>query len=188
MKEEKAMKLGIVKRNEVAFILIDIQEKFMPVIYNIESVIANSNILIKGASILKIPIIVTEQYPRGLGKTVDKIELEADQKIIEKMSFDCFGCYEFVRELDSLNVKTLVLFGIESHVCVLKTSLEALSRGYEVHVVADATSSRTQDNKNIALERLRQSGVFISSTEMILFQLIDQAGTEEFRDISKLVK
>jgi len=188
MKEEKAMKLGIVKRNEVAFILIDIQEKFMPVIYNIESVIANSNILIKGASILKIPIIVTEQYPRGLGKTVDKIELEADQKVIEKMSFDCFGSYEFVRELDSLNVKTLVLFGMESHVCVLKTSLEALSRGYEVHVVADAISSRTQDNKNIALERLRQSGVFIASTEMTLFQLIDQAGTEEFRAISKLVK
>jgi nicotinamidase-related amidase len=184
------MKSGIPKKEEVVFILIDIQERFMPVIHNIENVIENTNSLVKGAGILKIPLIVTEQYPRGLGKTVDKIELEAGQKIIEKVSFDCFGCYEFIRELDSLNlnVKTLVIFGIESHVCVLKTALEATARDYDVHVVADAISSRTQDNKSLALERLKQSGVFITSTEMILFQLIDQAGTEEFRAISKLVK
>ena len=182
------MKLGILKRDEVAFVLIDIQEKFMPVIYDIENIIANANKLVKGASILKIPLVVTEQYPKGLGKIVDKIELEPRQEIIEKLSFDCFGCYDFVREIESLGVKTLILFGIESHVCVLKTALEGIQRGYEIHLATDATSSRTLENKNIALDRLRHSGVFIASTEMILFQLMDQAGTEEFRAISRLVK
>ena len=161
------MKIGIPERNEVAFIMIDIQEKFLPVIHNIDNVITNANRLAKSAYILNLPLIVTEQYPKGLGHTVSEIELSTDQRIIEKISFDCFGCDEFVEALKE--TKVLVIFGIESHVCVLKTVLEAISRGYEVHVVADAVSSRTSDNRSIALERMRQSGAFIVSTEMILF-------------------
>lgn len=179
---------GIPNRVETTFILIDIQEKFLPVIYDIETVISNANKLVKGSSILKIPLIVTEQYPRGLGHTVNSISLENNQEIIEKIHFDCFGCNTFIERLDALNPKTLVIFGIESHVCVLKTCLSAISKGYHVHIVADAVSSRTSENKAIALERMRQSGAFIVSTEMILFQLIDQAGTDEFKEISKLVK
>lgn len=182
------MRSGIPERDEVVFILVDIQERFLPVINNIDGVIDNANRLVKGASILGIPLIVTEQYPKGLGKTVDSIELNTGQDIIEKISFDCFGCDEFTRKLNSLAAKTLVIFGIEAHVCVLKTALEAVARNYETHVVADAVSSRTQENKILALERLRQSGVFITSTEMILFQLMDRAGTEEFKAISRLVK
>jgi nicotinamidase-related amidase len=182
------MKPGIPERDEVAFLLIDIQEKFLPVIHNIEAVIDNANKLVSGASILKIPLIVTEQYPKGLGRTVDRINLSEGQEIIEKISFDCFGCDKFNEKLMELTAKSLVIFGIEAHVCVLKTSLEAAARGYEVHVVADAVSSRTEENKLLALERLRQSGVFIVSTEMILFQLMHEAGTDEFRAISRLVK
>lgn len=182
------MKLGMPERNEVAFVLIDIQEKFLPVIHNIETVIANANKLVSSASILKIPLVVTEQYPKGLGRTVDEIDLDEGQKIIEKISFDCFGCHDFTRKIEGLGVRSLVLFGIEAHVCVLKTALGAVSSGYEVHVVADAVSSRTAENRVLALERLRQSGVFIVSTEMILFQLIDRAGTGEFKAISKLIK
>ena len=181
------MKPGIPERDEVAFLLIDIQERFLPVIHSIETVIDNANKLVSGASILKIPLIVTEQYPKGLGRTVDTINLAEGQEIIEKISFDCFGCDEFNEKLMELKARSLVIFGIEAHVCVLKTSLEA-ARNYEVHVVADAVSSRTEENKLLAIERLRQSGVFIVSTEMILFQLMHEAGTDEFRAISRLIK
>lgn len=180
--------MGIPKRDETAFVLVDIQEKFLPVIHNIQTVIDNANRLVRGASILKIPLIVTEQYPKGLGRTMDEIHLDEGQEIIEKISFDCFGCDGFVRKLEELTVGSLVIFGIEAHVCVLKTALEALARGYEAHVVADAVSSRTEENKILALERLRQSGVFVVSTEMVLFQLMDRAGTDEFKEISRLVK
>ena len=182
------MNLGIPKRNEVAFVLVDIQEKFLPVIHNIELLIDNANKLVKGASILEIPLIVTEQYPKGLGRTVNDINLDAGQEIIEKITFDCFGCDDFAKKMEMLGAKSLVIFGIEAHVCVLKTALEACARNYEVYLVADAVSSRTEGNKILALERLRQSGVFIASTEMILFQLMDRAGTDEFKAISKLVK
>ncbi|MBD3181127.1 isochorismatase family protein [Candidatus Poribacteria bacterium] len=182
------MSLGIIKKDKTAFIMIDIQERFLPVIHEIYDVIENSNRLVKGTSILDIPLLVTEQYPKGLGPTVNNIELDDNQKIIEKISFGCFGCIDFVDEINKINVDSLVIFGIESHVCVLKTSLEALDRGYEVHVIADATSSRTLDNKHIALERLRQSGAFIASTEMILFLLMEKSGSDEFKAISKLVK
>ena len=179
---------GILKKDEVAFVLVDIQEKFVPVVYNIEALIDNASKLVKGACILKIPLIVTEQYPKGLGRTVNKISLDDKQGIIEKISFDCFGCDEFTKKLEELEVRSLVIFGIEAHVCVLKTALEAVARNYEAHVVADATSSRTEQNRLLALERLRQSGIFVVSTEMILFQLMDRAGTDEFKAISRLIK
>jgi nicotinamidase-related amidase len=182
------MRLGIPKKDDVAFVLVDIQERFVPVMHNIETVIDNANVLVRSASILKIPLIVTEQYPKGLGHTVNEIDLDEGQEIIEKISFDCFGCDSFTRKLEELEVRSLVIFGIEAHVCVLKTALEALARGYEAHVVADAVSSRTEENRILALERLRQSGVFVVSTEMILFQLMDRAGTDEFKSISGLIK
>jgi len=181
-------KCGIIDRNDAAFIMIDIQEKFLPVIHNIEEVINYSKILVKSSEILGIPLVVTEQYPKGLGKTIDNMELRNGQDIIEKISFDCFGCDDFVESLQSLGKKTLVIFGIEAHVCVLQTCLHAIYKNYEVHLVADAVSSRTKRNRELAIKRMRQSGVFIASTEMILFQLLKQAGTDEFKAISKLVK
>ena len=176
------------KRDEVVFVLVDIQEKFLPVIHDIHSVIDNANKLVRSASVLKIPLIGTEQYPKGLGHTASGIHLDDGQEIIEKISFDCFGCETFTRRLVELKAKSLVIFGIEAHVCVLKTAIEAVARNYEVHVVADGVSSRTADNRILALERMRQSGIFIASTEMILFQLMERAGTDEFKAISRLVK
>lgn len=181
-------KLGIINRETTAFVLVDIQDKFIPVIHNIEEVISNANILTKSAEILKIPLIVTEQYPKGLGHTSKKIYIPNKSRIFEKMSFSCFGNEKFVEEIKKLCIKSIVLFGIEAHVCVLKTALDALKNNYEVHVVGDAISSRKYENKVLAIERMRQSGAFIASTEMILFQLMDVAGTEEFKLISKLIK
>ena len=179
---------GIIDRNKTLFVLIDIQDKFLPAIYKISDVISNAKILVQSASILKIPLIVTEQYPKGLGKTVSEIAIPSSTKIIEKLHFSCFGNDEFKKRIAESGANSIVLFGIEAHVCLLKTALDALNHNLEVHVVADAVSSRTPENKSLALDRMRQSGVYIASTEMILFQLLDYSGTDEFKAISKLIK
>jgi nicotinamidase-related amidase len=184
-------RLGIIKKETTAFVMIDVQEKFVPAISGINEVIKNANILVKASEILKIPLIVTEQYPKGLGSTVKNIRLPENATKIEKIHFSCFGNDEFTVVMDKLKqkkIKSLVVFGIETHVCILKTVLDAMSEGFEVHVVADAASSRTQLNKDAALKRMMQSGAFIATTEMICFQLMDKAGTEEFKEISRLVK
>lgn len=181
-------KLGIIDKKKTVFVLIDIQDKFIPVIKDIDKLISNSNILVKASEILNIPLIVTEQYPKGLGHTYEKIDLPDKKYLIEKVSFSCFESEKFIKKIKELKVNSIVLFGIEAHVCILKTALDALKNNLDVYVVADAISSRTAENKSIAIERMRQSGVFIVSTEMILFQLLDKAGTEEFKLISKLVK
>ncbi len=180
--------LGIIQRKKTAFVLIDIQEKFRPAIHRLDEVISNAKILVRSSQILDIPLIVTEQYPKGLGKTVGEIEIPANVPLIEKLHFSCFGNNEFAEKVKKLGVSSLVLFGIETHVCLLKTALDGLERGLEIYMVADAMSSRTQENKSIALERMRQSGAFIVSTEMLLFQLLEYSGTDEFKAISKLIK
>lgn len=177
--------LGIINKENTAFVLIDLQEKFVPVIYDIDYITKNIDVLVKASRILGLPLIATEQYPKGLGHTIDKIEID---KIIEKISFSCFDNNEFKNKLRNLKVKILVLFGIEAHVCVLKTALDGIKNNFEVHVVSDAISSRTLENKKIAIERMKQSGVFIASTEMILFQLMKEAGSNEFKEISRLIK
>ena len=180
--------LGLLKRDKTAFMVIDIQERLMPVISNKEELYKNTNYLIKGAGILKVPLLVTEQYPKGLGHTCSEVELPESQEVIEKTCFSCMLSDEVNSRLKSLNIEILILSGVEAHICVLKTALDALKNGYEVHVVGDAVSTRIPGNKSLALERMRQSGVFIASTEMILFQLMDQSGTDEFKQISKLIK
>jgi nicotinamidase-related amidase len=180
--------IGIIKRETTAFVMIDIQEKLVPVILGIDLLVANANLLVRASEILKVPLIVTEQYPKGLGHTTKRIQLPEKSRVIEKLCFSCFGSDEFIRRINQLKCNTIVLFGIEAHVCILKTALDALKLRLEVHVVADAISSRTPENKSIAVERMRQSGVFIASTEMIIFQLMEGAGTEEFKLLSKLIK
>ena len=180
--------VGIINRDKTAFVMIDIQDKFIPIIHEIDKVIKNTNILIKAAEILKIPLVVTEQYPKGLGKTNEKVLLPKNNIPYEKIEFSCFGCREFTKKIKELKVDTLVIFGIETHVCVVQTVLDALEQDYKVHVVEDAISSRTIENKRIGIERMRQSGAFIVSTEMILFQLMKKAFIEGFKDISDLVK
>ena len=179
---------GIISREKTVFVLVDIQEKFIPVVHNIDQVISNTNILIRASEILNIPLIVTEQYPKGLGMTWREINLPDNPVLFEKIHFSCFGCDEFSKKIEEMGAESIVLFGIETHVCVLQTALDALKNNITVYLVSDAVSSRTPENKSIAIERMRQSGIFIVSTEMILFQLLERAGTGEFRLISDLVK
>lgn len=179
---------GIIDKNSTAFIQIDIQEKFKPAIYKFNEVISNAKILVESSQALNVPLVVTEQYPKGLGKTVEEITLPENTPIIEKLHFSCFGNQEFSKIVKELKLKSIIIFGVEAHVCLLKTALDALKQNLEVYLVADAVSSRTPENKALAIERMRQSGVFIVSTEMILFQMLDYSGTDDFKVVSKLIK
>ena len=160
----------------------------MPVIYEQEKIFANINKLLRGAEILSLETIITEQYPKGLGNTCKELAIGENKTLIEKLCFSCMLSEPVTEQLKLTNKKSLIICGVESHICVLKTTLDALKEGYEVHVVADAVSSRTAENKQIAIERMRQAGAFITSVESILFMLLDKAGTDEFKAISKLIK
>jgi len=180
------MKNALTKEN-TALIVIDIQEKFLPVIKNIDLVIENTIKLIKSFQLMNIPVIVTEQYPKGLGRTVHEIKKELkDYKPIEKICFSCFDNKEFHNNIK--NKKNLVICGIESHVCVTQTLIDAISKGFTVHLVIDAISSRKRLDYKTAVKRAKQEGALITSTEMIIFQLLKMAGTEEFKEIAKIIK
>lgn len=179
----------MLKRENTALLVIDVQEKLMPVIHEQALIFENVNKLIRGAEILDLEIIITEQYPKGLGNTCKEIQLPTENPIvIEKMCFSCMLNDEVNEQLKLTNVKDVIICGVEAHICVLKTALDALEAGYRVHVVSDAVSSRTPQNKQLAIDRMSQAGAFIVSVEMILFMLLDTAGTDEFKAISKLIK
>ena len=182
------MSLGLPVREHTALLVIDVQERLMPVIFEKEKIFENVNKLLRGAEILNLETIITEQYPKGLGKTCAEVTLPEEANIIEKTCFSSMLSNEVNDQLKLTNIKSLIICGVESHICVLKTALDALKEGYEVHVVADAVSSRTNENKQLAIKRLRHAGAYITSVEMILFQLLDYAGTDEFKAISKLIK
>jgi len=183
------MKKNNLTKENTALIVVDIQEKFLPVIKNIDLVIENTCKLIKSFQIMNIPVIVTEQYSKGLGKTAEAIRKELKEyNPIEKIEFSCFKNKDFLNKIKKLKVKNLVICGIESHVCVTQTLLGAISKGYNVYLVKDAVSSRKESDYKIALERAKQEGALITSTEMIIFQLLGKAGTEEFKEISKIIK
>ncbi len=179
---------GIPQREHTALLVIDVQERLMPVIYENETVFANVNKLLRGAEILNLETVITEQYPKGLGNTCVEVQLPEKANLIEKVCFSCMQSEPVNEQLKLTNITDLIVCGVEAHICVLKTTLDALKEGYHVHVVADAVSSRTPENKMLALERMRQSGAFIVSAEMILFMLLDVAGTDEFKAISRLIK
>lgn len=170
-------------------LVIDIQEKILPVIYEKERVIENTLKLIKGFKVLNSPIYFTEQYPKGLGATESRIKMElGESNAIPKMSFSCSGAGNLFRELKEKNIRQLVLCGIESHVCVIQTALDLLSNDFQVHIAADAISSRRKFDYEIALRRMESCGIDVTLTESVLFEMLNVCGTEEFKLISKLVK
>ncbi len=167
------------------FLMVDIQEKFRNVIPEMDKIIKNSSILNKFAEMQNIPIFVTEQYPEGLGKTLEDIYVPSHAKPFIKTRFSIFD-----DKIDRfIHRKTnVVIYGIEAHICITQTALDAKKKGFDVYVIADAVSSRTMENKDIAINRLRQEGCIISSTEMFIFEMIQDANIPQFKDISKLVK
>lgn len=179
----------ILNRETTALVLIDIQEKILNVMAHKVTIVDKTVRLIKGFKELNVPIFYTEQYPKGLGQTAAPIlkELEGLSPI-QKMSFSCYGALNFFDRLIANKINQVVVAGIESHVCVQQTVLDLLANEYQVNVCADAVSSRSQTDYDFALERMRTNGAEITTTEAVLFELLNVCGTNEFKAISKIVK
>jgi nicotinamidase-related amidase len=177
------------KKQGCALVVVDIQEKLLPAIQNFADVLDRSVKMVKAAQLLDVPVLFSQQYTKGLGSTHTELtKLFTDFSFIEKTTFNCFGEPAFVNELERLKAETLVLIGIEAHICVCQTALEALRRGFGVHIVSDATGSRAPANKAIGLERIRQAGGVITATELTIYEWVERSDCDDFRHILPLLK
>lgn len=175
---------------ECALAVIDIQEKLLPPIWEKERLVRNSQLLIRLAEMMSLPVIATTQYAKGLGQIVPEIaSLLPDTNPMDKLEFGCFGNGEFCSAVSRLSGRnTLLLCGMETHICVMQTALGALNQGLNVHVAADAVSSRAELNWKLGLERMRDAGAVISSTEMMMYELMGKSGTPVFKEMLKFIK
>lgn len=171
-------------------LIVDIQEKFLPILYEAERVVRNARILVQVARKLDIPIVVTEQYPKGLGPTIGPLleVLSPDQAVMEKISFGSLGDLSTKVHLATLDRSQVIVCGLEAHICVNQTVHQLLAEGYDAHLVQDAISSRTQANYEIGLAKMIQSGAIPSSVEMVLFELMQTASHPFFKELQSLVK
>jgi nicotinamidase-related amidase len=180
--------MRILKERSAALV-IDIQERLYPFIFENEKLTKNVTTLIEGLKIIGIPIFVTEQYVKGLGQTIEPVaKLLGTHPRIEKMAFSCCDEPRVMEGIAVTGKENIILAGIESHVCVLQTALDLKRNGYQPVVVEDCVSSRHGNDKQMAIERMRHEGVIITTCESILFELLRYSGTEQFRGISRIVK
>ena len=184
----KLMNEPILDKNNSLYICIDLQTKLLPAMDNLDTLIKKSNILLKTSEIYNIPILVTEQYPKGLGSTDERIILPKHHKLFDKTHFSIFATEDFVQEFNNLNKKNIIVFGAETHVCVYYSVYHLLQNGYNVYVVADACSSRTDNDKQIGLEQMRKLGANIITAEMVLFGFIESSKVPNFKELSNLLK
>lgn len=169
--------------------VIDVQEKIFSTLHEQTETEANIVRLVRGTDVLNIPVVWTEQYPRGLGRTLPSIrEVLRGHTVLEKLSFSCFGDPQVRDRIESLKRKEALLCGIEAHVCVYQTAVDLLDRGYGVHVVTDAVMSRKKGNHDLALTKLRGLGAHLTSVEMVLFELLKEAKGEAFKAIAEIIK
>jgi len=181
---------ALLEREETGLILVDVQEAFRPVIDGFDQVVANCGLLAEGFGVLGRPVLVSEQYPKGLGHTVAELaeRLPADARLVEKVRFSACGVDAFEEAMAATGVRTWVVAGIEAHVCVNQTAHDLLQRGFGVQVAADAVSSRTPRNRELGLAKISAAGAGTTSAEMALFEMLERAGSDEFKQISRLVR
>ena len=179
----------ILDRTKTALIVIDMQARFTPIIPHYDDIEKNVLTIIKGCKILGLPIYYTEQYPKGLGRTTDILQAElSDRPLIEKMRFSIAEEKKLMTALKDAGITHLILIGIETHVCMLQSALDLQHMGYTVHLILDATGSRNPLHRDVAIARMRQEGVTISVTESALFELAEISGTDEFKQLSNMIK
>jgi len=179
----------LIKPEESCLIVIDMQERLVPAMQAPARTIKNAGILIQAAKRLDVPILLTEQYPKGLGSTVPDLAKQLDGvPVLEKVHFSCMKDAPFVSRFREVNRKQAVIAGMEAHICVLQTGVSLMEEGYQIFVVTDATSSRTTESEKACLDRLGAAGAGIVTTEMVVFEWLGKAGTPEFRDLLKLMK
>jgi nicotinamidase-related amidase len=176
--------------NNAALVVIDVQEKLCVAMNEkvLGQLVKNAGILLDAAAELKIPVVGTEQYVKGLGELLPELKNRIATPALEKMTFSCCGDPAFVDKMQSLGKKQIIIVGMECHVCVLQTVIELLDAGFNVHLVRDAVMSRRKENWQVGIEIARDAGAVITSTEAALFQLLKVAGTDEFKKLSKLVR
>jgi nicotinamidase-related amidase len=178
--------------DKCALLVIDIQEKLLPPIFNKDVLVRNTQLLLRLAKILGTPVMASTQYEKGLGRTVPEINelLPDSDTTVDKVEFSCFGSDRFCSGMKTLprERNTVLLCGMETHICVMQTALAALDKGYIVHVAADAVGSRSEFNWKIGLERMRDAGCVISTTEMMMYELLRQSGTPAFKELLKYIK
>lgn len=180
---------NLVNKNDIILIIIDVQEKLIPKIFQKDLIIKNIIKIIQFSKMLNIQIVLTEQYPKGLGHTIPEIKENLTYyEPIEKVSFSCFGSSEFATKISEIEAKTLVIAGIETHICVNQTALDAIFRNFKVHVISDAVSSRTKENWETGICKMRDNDVVISSTEMFIYEILEKAGTDNFKKCLPLLK
>ncbi len=177
-------------REHAALVVIDMQEAFRNVIQDFNEVASRISKAVQGAQLLEVPVIVTEQYPKGLKHTAEEIlpHLSADSNTIEKICFSSCGVDEFQQIFISRNIKQAIVCGIEAHICVAQTVLDLLSQGLEVHLLVDCITSRKRESKDVALARLTQAGAVLSNLEMSLFEMMRTADSPNFKAIQSLIK
>ncbi len=172
-----------------ALVLIDVQAKLALAMHDRQRFLDNTIKLVEGSRILGLPVLWTEQNPAGLGPTIPEIaELLSDHNPLSKLSFSCCGNEEFIKELKKLNRQNMLVAGIETHVCVYQTAADLVDLNYDVQIVADAVASRTAENKQVGLEKCKQAGASLTSTETVLFELLKIAKGDKFKEIIKVVK
>jgi len=175
-------------REEAILLIIDIQEKLIPAINKSEKIISNNKILVATSKNMGIPVVVTEQYPKGLGKTVEELDKDLEDAVkFSKMVFSSCSS-EVLDHLQNSKRKKVIITGAEAHVCVFQTVRDLLKLGYHVFVAEDSVGSRTKENCDNAIALMREMGAVITNTESIVFDLLKEAGTPEFKTLSKLIK
>jgi len=188
---DRRKKVELLDAANSVVVIVDVQERLMAAMPNgVKSrIIEQATILLTAANVLSVPVLVTEQYPNGLGPTEQALteQLKSDASIIEKTCFSCVQSEEFSTKLEQTERKKVVLIGMETHICILQTALDLLGKGYQVYVLEDGVSSRSKTNQYNALQRLRASGVVISNVESTLFEWIGDAKHPEFKTLAKLI-
>ncbi len=174
--------------DNTALVLIDVQEKLLPAIHEWQRLLDAAVRLLRGVKVLELPIVWTEQNPRRLGRTVQDLAELLPGEPIEKLSFSCGGQESFNTSIQQSGRNQILLAGIETHVCVYQTAMDLMAAGFEVHVVADAVSSRTDENRRIALDKMSAAGVQITSVEMALLEMLKVAEGPKFKEILRIIK
>ncbi len=177
---------SLIAEHDSAIVIIDMQERLVPVMSEKEEIINNVEKLARFSRIMGIPVVLTKQ--EKLGPTLPRIrEILADVEPITKVEFNCFGSEAFAEQVRRLQKGVLIVAGIEAHICVAQTALQGIPE-YLVHVVSDAVSSRAPHNRQVAIKRMIQNGVTVTSTEMVIYEILGRAGTDAFKEVLKLVK
>jgi nicotinamidase-related amidase len=183
------MTISLLSRENTGLVIIDVQNKLAPVMGRKGRMVASIIKLIKLAELFNLPVILTEQFPKWLGPTISDIRTCLPEcKSITKMEFNCCDVPLFNDRLEAEGLRNIILTGVESHVCVFQTCVSLLEKGYRVHVPRSAVDSRTEENLKTGFELMRGAGAVITSTEAVVFQILEKAGTKEFKEMMKLIR